>query len=379
MALTIATLAACGRIGFAPVHGDASGDGAASSDAPVVDTIGATCADQSECERCQRCSGVCVAEPITDMFLGHRTMCYLGANGDRWCAGENANGELGLGFASAYVSTPTRAEDGGGWQRLFMYYTYTIAVRNDRLFHWGAGELSPVDDNTSGVNLRKQFGNLSPACAWNFDGGTNCDGNGTTYPSFASADHHQCGIRGNGTLWCWGTSYSKALGQDLADGTMVGTPEQVGNETEWAEVTVFSTNDLTAATCATKTNGTLWCWGASNLTGTDGMDVGATPTQITTFTDWERVEGHFARGCASRAGGLLYCWGADAQGPIAPPDSNLVVVPTLVGGPFERWVVGGHHVCGVAAGQWSCFGWNAAGQLGLGHVQPVTAPVGLCP
>ena len=379
IACTLASLAACGRIGFSPNRDDASGgDAITPSDSPP-DTIGATCSDQSECGRCQRCASVCIPEPVTDIFLGHRTMCYLGANGDRWCAGENSSAELGLGFTSPNVAVPTRAEDGGGWQRLFMFYAYTIAIRNDKMFHWGAGDALPVDDGASGATLRMQFGTLAPGCRWNFDGSTNCDPSGELYPSFASADLHQCGVRGNRSLWCWGTSQWKALGQDVPDGTTVANPVQVGTDLDWDEVTVFSNSDMLAATCARKTNGTLWCWGAPQLTGTNGTDVGATPTQITSFTDWERVEGHYSRGCASRAGGLLYCWGFDAQGPIAPPDISIVMTPTQIGGPFDRWVVGGHHVCGQATGQWSCYGWNAAGQLGIGTTQPVTTFSALCP
>ena len=49
------------------------------------------------------------------------------------------------------------------------------------------------------------------------------------------------------------------------------------------------------------------------------------------------------------------------------PGLTTVYVPTEIG-PFEDFEMGGHHYCAtpIGGGPWSCWGWNAAGQLGNG-------------
>ena len=42
-----------------------------------------------------------MVEPIPSLHLGLRSPCYIGAGGERWCAGENNDGQLGLGDTNA--------------------------------------------------------------------------------------------------------------------------------------------------------------------------------------------------------------------------------------------------------------------------------------
>jgi hypothetical protein len=59
--------------------------------------------------------------------------------------------------------------------------------------------------------------------------------------------------------------------------------------------------------------------------------------------------------------------------------STSAAVPTQIPGTYERWVMGGHHACGLSAGRWKCFGWNDAGQLGVGTTTNDGQLVDLCP
>ncbi|HMG56938.1 MAG TPA: hypothetical protein VK601_25745 [Kofleriaceae bacterium] len=74
-----------------------------------------------------------------------------------------------------------------------------------------------------------------------------------------------CGVRGDGTLWCWGNANGSPLGDGntgIADPILgvpsTAVPTQIGTDTDWASV---STRGFTS--CATKADGSLWCWGFS--------------------------------------------------------------------------------------------------------------------
>lgn len=69
------------------------------------------------------------AEPIADLFLGHRNMCYLGAAGSRWCAGESA----GLGVDTV-TTVPRRIVGEDGWSTLFLGWNISTGIRNERLY-----------------------------------------------------------------------------------------------------------------------------------------------------------------------------------------------------------------------------------------------------
>ncbi len=58
--------------------------------------------------------------------------------------------------------------------------------------------------------------------------------------------HEPCGVKNDGTLWCWDAFYSLA-------------PTQIGSGTNWK--TIASTGNHI---CGIKTNGTLWCWGLND-------------------------------------------------------------------------------------------------------------------
>jgi len=70
-------LCGCGRLGF-------------DTPARTVE-IGDWCETDIDCAGCGGCdNGVCTEQPMVDLFLGHRNLCYLTTNGTRWCAGEYA-------------------------------------------------------------------------------------------------------------------------------------------------------------------------------------------------------------------------------------------------------------------------------------------------
>jgi alpha-tubulin suppressor-like RCC1 family protein len=97
----------------------------------------------------------------------------------------------------------------------------------------------------------------------------------TNWKTLTAGGSHECGIRTNGTLGCIG---SNSKGQ-LGDGTTTdhtNAAVQVGTYTDWTSVAAG-----TDFTCGVRGTGTLYCWG-SNASGAigDGSAWSTTPLQV---------------------------------------------------------------------------------------------------
>jgi len=361
-ALGLVVVLGCGRVGFDDVT------------IPPLGHVppGGACELDLNCGLCARCEAqVCQPEPITALFAGHRSTCYLGASGSRWCAGENTQGDLGLGDAISPHPIPSRVVGDDGYTVLYLGYYNSYAPRGARMWSWGSSQLLPFDDfdATAIASIKIDGGGT---CTGMTDGTIDCDPTHTVWASWEIGQEVDCAIKADGTLWCWGTDGYNNTGHGVvAFNTVFANPTQVGTDTDWLAV-----DPGMSQTCALKTDHTLWCWGASATTGTNGVDTMGVPTQLGTDTDWASLVVHYTHACARKNDGELFCWGSDPDGePV--PGAFGVAVPTLVG-TVDDYVLGGHHTCLLANGQWACYGWNAGGQLGFGTTDPVEAPTPLC-
>jgi alpha-tubulin suppressor-like RCC1 family protein len=136
---------------------------------------------------------------------------------------------------------------------------------------------------------------------------------GAPWTQIAAGDFHTCGIRTGGTLWCWGDNLFGQLGIAVYAGE--DRPRQVTIPAPggWASVTAGYGH-----TCATRTDGTLWCWG-QNYFGQLGIGNYTShnrPQQVTTPAPggWGAVTAGSEQTCATRTGGTLWCWGFNLDG-----------------------------------------------------------------
>ena len=115
-----------------------------------------------------------------------------------------------------------------------------------------------------------------------------------------------CALRSDAGLWCWGDN---TYGQ-LGDGTSTAhsTPQRVAAGHAWLAVAVGT------HTCAVRGDHTLWCWGAGEHGELgDGRAVGRpTPGEVGAETTWAAVTVAGARTCAVRQNGTSACWGTNA-------------------------------------------------------------------
>ncbi len=365
LGVVVAILATgCGRLGFGDSAAVDSGSGSGSGDGGGLDAPARVCATDADCGPCQSCGGdlTCHTEAVTDLYLGHRSTCFIGSGGARWCSGVLSQFPPG--------EFPTRLAGDGGWTSLALGWLDYFGYQAGETIEWQDNTTFEYSADTSWADISLNEGNY---CLRHAAGDATCNDTAVagTWTTVVGGDDAICGIRSDGSLWCWGYDSMNELGGSNPEGTVIASPTQVGTETSWLAVG----NGL-ALTCAMRTDHTIWCMGDPMATGTNGVDTMGVPTEISADTDWTFLNVKFGHACAGKPDGSVYCWGTYHGYANILPGQATVLVPTAMAGTFDRFEMGGHHYCAIPTGgtQWSCWGWNDGGQLGNGDTAPRDSP-----
>lgn len=295
--------------------------------------------------------------------LGRTHTCGIADEGGQnglYCWGRDANGELGDGAVVTNQTTPAPITPPAGapstWTELDAGFNHTCAARADKtLWCWGVNTRGQLGDGTKVA--RPSATQVLPADTHD-------------WTTVAAAGEFSCGLRTGGALWCWGRNDVAQLGLGFASPAAdisVPNPTKVGNAS-------YSAIDAGANhACAVKTDGTLWCWGrnASSELGL-GNAVGPvlSPTQVGAANDW--AQPHLGQGlhtCATKTNGDMYCWGLGSYGQLGLGNltsfNSPQKVPSVAA--WKMGAIGNEHTCGVrATGELACWGASNFAQLGSG-------------
>jgi alpha-tubulin suppressor-like RCC1 family protein len=190
-----------------------------------------------------------------------------------------------------------------------------------------------------------------------------------TWKAVGAGQAHTCGVQSDGSLWCWGDNTLGELGQGMVSTTPTLTPRQVGAGLDWTAVSAG-----VSFSCGLRKDGSLWCWG-DNRHGQAGSSSGlsvSTPSAIavTPGQQWTAVSCGTDFACGLQSDGSLWCWGSNASGNLGNGNAAQVdsATPGRVGtAQYSAVSAGVGYSCAVRsdATLW-CWGTNVLNTFGKG-------------
>jgi len=224
----------------------------------------------------------------------------------------NQDGELGTGTAAG-STIPTEVVIGAsgpaltGIKKVFSGSNSRVSCAIDgdgALWCWGGGLVGALGNG--------QLANSNFAVpVLTEEGGAQLDG----VLEVSTSNEHACALTTSGKLFCWGQNGDGQVG---VEGALLHPypVEVVAPEGTWTHVSVI---DLSVVTCATTTNGSVWCWGGDGYGQLgDGKQTGhkSVPSQVlvdenTPFTGASAVEVVGSNVIAMKgADNSLWWWGS---------------------------------------------------------------------
>jgi alpha-tubulin suppressor-like RCC1 family protein len=272
-----------------------------------------------------------------------------------YCWGGNGYGQLGDG-TKINRSIPTRIGD-SAWYAIIAgedfdgSQTCGIEEVGRKLYCWGRNGYGEVGDGTSGVGTEK----ITPAKI-----------SDQAWSELATGCFHTCALKADGKAYCWGYNYDGQIGDGTSGtGSDKTTPTKAGDGT-WASITAGWHH-----TCGIKPDGSLYCWGynESGQLGTGTTTNRSVPTRIGEDT-WTAVTAGDKHTCAlNAADNKIYCWGSNGWGQLGDENIASATEPHRMGDePWSALSAGLFHTCGIRMTDKSlyCWGQNLSGQLGDG-------------
>ena len=252
-------------------------------------------------------------EPVTltgddwdEVLLTPQQRC--GVRGDAlWCwhLGSDTKTPADTGYTGF-----SRLDGGHSWgSAVFMFDA------EDTMYGWGATMYAP--DGGSGNTSEPTV--IEP---------------GETFLDVGIGRDNACAVRSDRTLWCWGANYGGVLGVPGAPST--DTPIQVGTDTDWDRVASAKPDEQWGISswvmCGVRTDGSLWCWGngvaASLVAGMATPGNQESPGRVGTANDWVDVVIGPRHVCGLTTEGALRCAGDNDLGQLGDPARGRLRIGT---------------------------------------------------
>ena len=302
-------------------------------------------------------TGTCTAAKTGRLkFVGGSTPWYY-CDGSVWLPFESA------GIVPAYTTFTA--------SKIFIGPQTSIALTSGgNLYGWGYNAFGQVGDGTTTSRT------IPTAAAVAFAG---------PWASLSVAYYHNCGIKTDGTGWCWGGNQTGQLG-DGTTTSRISSPVQVAGT--WTQIAGggYVSSSLGGIlqpasywSCGVKSDSTGWCWGANE----HGQLGDGTTTQRTSPVQvsgaWSMIVPAGMYGyhtCGIKTDATLWCWGYNGYGQLGDGTTTDRTSPVRVSGAWSPIPTAYISRCGIKTdGTLWCWGYNGQGQLGDGTTTQRTSPV----
>jgi alpha-tubulin suppressor-like RCC1 family protein len=310
--------------------------------------------------------------------------CAVRSTGALVCWGSNESGKLGDGTTDARFAPVAVLNTSGtaltGVVGVAAGDNHTCAVRVDGTVRcWGAKGSGKLGTGEAAITA-PSFRPTATAVVGLDDA-----------VSVVVGRDHTCALRVTGSVACWGRNFFGQLGIGSSgaaeDSVLRSSPVAVPGLTDVTALAAGGHHN-----CAVRANGVVRCWG-NNSFGQIGDGTTATsrpsPTTVDTLGGVVRLALGFQHSCARRADGDVRCWGRNDSRQVGdltttnrPTHVAVVslrtVTPTT--GVIETPLVdadevagGERHGCSLQVDdRVRCWGANDLGQLGRGNTDPQT-------
>jgi len=178
-------------------------------------------------------------------------------------------------------------------------------------------------------------------------------------------------LKKDGTLWSWGNNSNGDLG--LNNTTRYSSPVQVGTDTDWDKVNVNKQGGFQNVSHGIKTDGTLWVWGTSYY---GQLGFGPSPTAYSSPVQLPGAWSMTSLGSDTVGGvktdGTLWIWGNGDFGKTAQNNTTTYSSPKQVGSGTD-WSVfsAGTYVCGAVKTDGTLWTWGQGAALAKNNPYPV--------
>lgn len=196
---------------------------------------------------------------------------------------------------------------------------------------------------------------------------------GGSWSAIGTAGWDTCGIRSDATAWCWGYNVQGEFGNNTT--TESDVPTLAGGGGAWKLI-----SDGNWDACGIKTNGTAWCWGTnvSGALGNNSTTDSHIPVAVIGGGNWSSLStGQYAT-CGTKTDGTAWCWGSNHWGQLGNNSTTASSVPVAVsgGGTWSSISLNSAHSCGIKInGTAWCWGYNGDGELGNNSTSASSVPI----
>ncbi|MDP9237773.1 MAG: LuxR C-terminal-related transcriptional regulator [Chloroflexota bacterium] len=336
-----------------------------------------------------------LASGVTAISAGAYGACGL-KDGGVWCWGMNESGELGVGTACPEGNFPCNSivpVAVPGLASGVSAISGTCALKGDRVWCWGGGQLAPapvpfegdVADTTDVTPLSPQTATAGLPAG--------------SVSAISAGGFHTCALK-DGGVWCWGELGAGEPGNNesatdrlvpvavsgLASGVsaidgfcavkdggawcqLVAGPDSTADSRVPVPLSGLASGvSVISGSCAIKDGG-AWCWGDGGFgqLGNDSTANSDVPVAVSGLASGVSAisSGGYST-CALKDGGV-WCWGLSGNGRLGSDRTADSPVPVAVSGLASGVSAisgGGGHYCALMEGGVWCWGYNRFGQLG---------------
>lgn len=251
---------------------------------------------------------------VTFITTGLYHLLALKEDGIIWGLGSNIYGQLGIDISwPSYYDRPVQVEGLNNVVSIDVYHHETsLAVKEDgTVWGWGYNGSGILGDerrngssNSLGLAIPVKIEGLSDVV------------------SISSGDSYVAVLKGNGTVWAWGSNASGVLGDGTNNDS--NTPVQVKGLNNVAAISASNTYVV-----ALKRDGTVWTWGSNgfNFLGDGTNNDSNIPVQVNGLTNVVAISAGDRHAVALKNDGTVWAWGYNGEGQLGDGTTNSSNIP----------------------------------------------------